>query len=168
VSICKEGIKMVLRNLKGKIVLLILLLVFSSTIGWSQTTPEEESIITEDYERVQNVVEGFCQAWKNKDYRVMYEYLSESAKERQSEEKFLGEYQRYELADGVLIQKPLYPLSLVMDGRMLIMVKIESGEGLSTGEATIKTVDLGLIKNEDKAWKIEKIHVHIPFSPRSQ
>lgn len=157
---------MKMRNYEGKIALLTLLIlsmVLSAAVSWAQTTAEEESTLTEDYQRGEEMVENFCQLWRNNDYTAMYQYLSQAAKQRQSEGEFIKKYQVYKLAAGPLIQRPIFPLSMVEEGRMLIRVEVESEETFTMEERITKEVELGLIMNEEKTWKIERIHIPIPL-----
>ena len=47
----------------------------------------------DEYSGAYAVVEQYCRAWQNKDYRVMYGLLSRERKEKESEEDFVKEYQ---------------------------------------------------------------------------
>jgi len=129
-------------------------------ISWGQVSTEEFTI-TEDYKKAQQIVEEFCQAWINKDYITMYQYLSEAAKERQSEQEFIKKYQIYEFMAGQLIQRPLFPPAMVKVGRMLIRVEVKTEE-TSDEITTVKSVELGLVMDKEKNWKIERIHIPIP------
>ena len=69
----------------------------------------DEPGTTPEYEAAQKVTADFCNAWMNVDYDVMYEMLSDAAKNKQRKDNFINEYSKYRLVPGEFEQYPEIP-----------------------------------------------------------
>ncbi len=71
--------------------------LFASLLSFQNLFSSENTILEADIESCKQVVESYCQAWKNTDYNAMYSYLSSNGMGKMEKEKFISTYENYSL-----------------------------------------------------------------------
>jgi len=121
------------------------------------------NLARQEYGGAYVVVEGFCQAWQSKDYKAMYELLSQSGKVEESKEEFIKRYEGYEAKGGQLVEYTLFPP--IAGGDEVVIVRVNMRFNKDIPNEIISGVNRFDMAEEEGNWRIKEMRVPIQPPP---